>query len=96
MIDEYGIFTLIGDTITQIYITLENIEFFGISVMAMMLTGFIISLIIPFLGIIIMPSIGGSRWSSRGGNKGEKAKEPEGGTGRYAIENRKRMQQNDD
>ena len=97
MIDEYGIFNLIGDTINQIYVKLDTIQFFGISIMAMMMSSFVISIIIPFLGIIVMPSIGKGGWSSRGGNdKRGKAEEPaKEGTARFAVENRARMQNKD-
>lgn len=61
----YSIGIFIGNTIEM----LDSVEFFGISLWMMMVTAFIITLIIPFLCIIVLPSRGiGRAYTPRGGN----------------------------
>lgn len=61
----YSIGIFIGNTIEM----LDSVEFFGISLWMMLVTAFIITLIIPFLCIIVLPSRGfGRAYTPRGGN----------------------------
>ena len=67
--DTYGTFYSIGIFMGNTIEMLDSVEFFGISLWMMMVTAFIITLIIPFLCIIVLPSRGfGRSYTPRGGN----------------------------
>ncbi len=66
--DTYGTFYSIGVIMEQIVDLLKDVQFFGISLWMLLCTSFIITLIIPFLCIIVLPSRGVNGYSPRGGN----------------------------
>ena len=66
--DTYGTFYSVGVIMEQIVDLLKDVQFFGISLWMLLCTSFVITLIIPFLCIIVLPSRGIHGYSPRGGN----------------------------
>lgn len=65
--DTNGTFYSVGVIMNKIVDTLDSIKFFGISLWMMLCTSFVITLIIPFICIFVLPSSMGGM-STRGGN----------------------------
>ena len=63
--DTNGTFYSVGVVMNKIVDMLDSIKFFGISLWMMLCTSFVITLVIPFVCIFVLPSRG---FSSRGGN----------------------------
>ena len=67
--DTYGTFYAIGRIMDGTIDMLQTVSFFGISLWGYLLTGFLITMIIPFLSLVLLPSRG---VSPRGGNSRDK------------------------
>ena len=69
MVDEYGIFSFLAEQFNKLVQMYDSFVFFGLSAWQMMISSFVITLIIPFLWTVIIPSAGGeSGFLQRGAN----------------------------
>ena len=71
--DTNGTFYSVGVIMNEIVEMLDSISFFGISLWMMLCTSFIITIVIPFICIFVLPSFGGGM-ITRGGNNYSRSK----------------------